>query len=150
MVLVTLVLLMLFHSLRANLTDTYDQSGKTVSDEDVVCINTASPNDISKILKENNYVKNEIDAHFAALILQKRIKENGSLVSLFDIRKNAYRASIQEVKESKSETYKSLYRQMCDELEQADSTFLHSNNNKESKVTIIVNDIINFSINFEI
>ncbi len=135
MALVTLVLLMLFHSLRANLSDTYKQSEKSVSNKAAVCINTASPDDISKVLKENNYVKNETDAHFVAQILHQRIKENGPLVSLFDIRKNAYRALIKEVEESKSETYKSLYHQMCDELEQADSTFLHSSNNG-SNVTI--------------
>lgn len=129
MVLVTLMLLTLFFSLRSNLNENYGNCSNAV------CINTSTPEDISKILVENNYAKNDTDANFIAKTLCKRIEEKGPLGNLFDIRNNNYRATVQEVEDSKSETYKSLYRQMCDELEQLDSFFVHSNVN-QSEITI--------------
>lgn len=129
MVLVTLVLLTLFFSLRSNLNEKYD------SYNNAVCINTASTDDIAKALIENNYVKNESDANFIAKTLRKRMDEKGSLGSLFDIRNNNYRATVQEIENSNSEAYKTLYRQMCDELEQSDSIFVHTTvNQSEIKI----------------
>lgn len=135
MALVTFVLLMLFFSLKSNLNDTYGDVEKSISNGTTVCVNTATSEEIGRILKENNYVKNDTDANFIAKTLRKRIDEKGSLGSLFDIRNNNYRATVQEVENSNSETYKTLYRQMCDELEQADSFFVHSNVN-QSEITI--------------
>ena len=130
MLLVTLVLLLLFFSLRSNLNENYGKCNNAV------CINSASPDDIAKVLIENKYVKNNTDANFIAKTLCKRIEENGTLRSLFDIRKNKYRATIQEVEDSRSETFLSLYRQMCGDLEQFDPTFLKSSNRDSSSFTI--------------
>lgn len=135
MALVTFVLLMLFFSLKSNLNDTYGGVEKSISNGTAICINTATSEEIGRILRENNYAKNDTDAKFIAKTLFKRIEEKGPLGSLFDIRKNEYQATIQEIENSRSETFLSLYRQMCEELEQFDSTFLNSSN-KGSSITI--------------
>lgn len=135
MALVTFVLLMLFFSLRSNLKENFEYDNNSPSNGSIVNINTSSPEEISRILIENKYVKNEVDAQFAAQVIYKRIKSKGPIGSLFDLRKSSYRATIQEVEGSKSDTYKELYRQMCQELEQTDSLF-HKANNNESTLSI--------------
>lgn len=134
MTIVSVILLAMFFSLSSNLDSTYGDIEKNIAGK-VICVNTATPEEIARVLRENNYVKNDADAQFIARILCNRIQEHGPVGSLFDIRKNDYRATVQEVEEGNSETYKDLYRQMCDELEQADSVFVGSNVN-QSVVTI--------------
>ena len=134
MAIVSVILLAMFYSLSSNLDNTYGDIEKNMAGK-TACINTAAPEEIAKVLRENNYVKNDTDAQFVARILCNRIQEHGPVGSLFDIRKNDYRATVQEVEEGNSETYKDLYRQMCDELEQTDSVFVGSNVN-QSVVTI--------------
>lgn len=135
MALVTFVLLMLFFSLRSNLNDNYGDVEESISNGTAICINTATPEEIGRILKENNYVRNDTDANFIAKTLCERIKDKGPLGSLFDIRKDKYRATIQEVDSSGSGACLRLYRQMCEELEQFDSSFLNSSN-RGSSITI--------------
>lgn len=125
---VTIVLLSLFVALYSNLNSSFDVVENSIAKGTTVCINTATVDEIEKILKDNNYTTNDSDAHFVAQALYNKIKSNGPINSLYELRKNDYRATIHEVEESESETYKLLYQQICQDLEQSDSIFLNAEN----------------------
>lgn len=124
MIVITIVLLSLFMSLYSNLKGTFEITEIDIAKGVTVCINTATVDEIEKILQDYHYTKNDSDTHFVAQTLYNKIKKAGPINSLSDLRKTDYRATVQEVEDGNSQTFRLLYQQICQDLEQSDSTFL--------------------------
>ncbi|MCQ2288312.1 MAG: FtsW/RodA/SpoVE family cell cycle protein [Muribaculaceae bacterium] len=118
MVAASLILVLLYISMRNNLSDDFDaiNQNKKIG-QTVVLNNKTNPDAVAKVLVNNNIVdKNE--AQFIASQLEMLLKKNGTPDDLEDLKKNRWKASQSDVEASDSKFHKDKLARILEELEQ--------------------------------
>ena len=131
MAIVTIILLSLYGSLLDNHSHYFDETNRKISLQRTICLNNKSHcNDIKNLLLHNHYVQTESDAAFISNIITNRFRERSQIGSLFDLNKNYWKATIEEVEKSGGLSHKAFYEKMCSDLEQ-DNISLYPSLSKE-------------------
>lgn len=137
MTIVTIILLLLYGSLLDNHSNYFDEINQNLSLQRTICLdNKTHSDDIKDLLLRNHYVQAESDAVFIANTIANRFRERSQIGSLFDLNKNYWKASIEEVEKSGGLFHKASYEKMCSELEQ-DEISLYPSSSKELSETNI-------------
>ena len=137
MTIVTIILLSLYGSLLDNHSDYFDEIDRNLSSKRTVCLDEKSlAGDIKELLIENHYVEGESDAAFIANTLTNRFQGRPQIGSLFDLNKNYWKATVEEVLEGGGETHKESYERIRADLEQNEISVYPSSNVERSIVTL--------------
>lgn len=136
-VIVTIILCLLYNSLLGNHSEYFDKIDTRLSLGETVFLNRGShEDDIKKILIQNNYVQTGLDAEFVSRILVNRLKEKKNLGSLFDLNKNEWKATIDEVESIGGTMHKDDYDRMCVDLEQKEISSYVNTFGQYSEITL--------------
>lgn len=136
-VVVTIILFLLYQSLLNNHSNYFDEIDRRLSKAETVCLNNDShEDDIKKVLLQNNYVKTEDDAKFVSRILVDRLEENKIIGSLFDLNKNEWKATIDDVESIAGTMHKDIYNRVCVDLEQKEISSYTNNSEQVSVVSL--------------
>lgn len=119
MVIVTIILLSLYRGLLGNNSCYFDEVERGLTLHKTVCLNQDTSKDaIKDVLISNRYVKTEQDGDFVAEVISNRFEERTHIGSLFDLNKNYWKATIEEVEKSLGQSHKEFYERICSDLEQ--------------------------------
>ena len=137
MVIVTIILLSLYSDLLSNHSCYFNEVELGLVSRKTVCLNQeSSKEDIKDILISNHYVETEDDGEFIAEIILNRFEDKSQIASLFDLNKNYWKATIEEVETLSGESHKSSYKKICSDLEQDEISLYPSLSKELSEVTI--------------
>ena len=140
MILVTIVLLLLYGSLQNNHSRYFDEVEHGLASRSTVCLTQESlKEDIKDVLVSNHYVQTELDGIFVAEILFNRFEEINRVSSLFDLNKNYWKASVEEVNRAGGKFHKTSYEKMCIDLEQ-DNLSIYPSSSKELSEVVLDNN----------
>lgn len=135
---ITALMLFLYYSLLDNHSRYFDDINHKLSKVETLCLNDdLHEDDIEKVLIQNHYVECESDAKFIADVIVERLENKKNINSLFDLNKNSWKATVDEVEKSSGEMHKDLYKRMCMDLEQ---TEIPSYEKSDLPSKIILND----------
>lgn len=137
MAIVTIILLSLYGSLLDNHSNYFDEINQNLSSKRTVCLDEKSlASDIKELLIENHYVEGESDAAFIANTLINRFQGRPQIGSLFDLDKNYWKATVEEVLRSGSKTHKESYDRIRTDLEQNEISVYPFFNKELSCITL--------------
>lgn len=136
--LVTIILLSLYGSLLKNHSSYFEEIELGLPSKKTININDKfQKEDVKNVLLDNQYVQTEREAVFIANILSERdtLSQIGSLFDL--IKKDSWKATVEEVEKKGGECHREFYEKMCEDLEQMDlSVYPLSSNDVCSEIEL--------------